>query len=205
MVNRRYEKQLIFDNVKMKILLASNSPRRKELLQNLGFGFEVVSVDCDEIYPEKLAVEEIAGFLSELKAAAFRPLVNDEVLLTADTIVALNGTVLGKPNNEVEAKEMLEKLSGKTHQVLTGITIKNTINKITQTDVAEVTFDIISPAEIDYYVANFKPFDKAGSYGIQEWIGMAKIKNIKGNFYTIMGLPTHLVYKILKDLEREAS
>ena len=189
----------------MKILLASNSPRRKELLQNLGFGFEVVSVDCDEIYPKELEVEDIAGFLSELKANAFRHLVDEEVLITADTIVALDGNILGKPKTDCEAKEMLEKLSGKTHHVLTGITIKNKIKTITQTDVAEVTFDTISPAEIDFYVTNFKPFDKAGSYGIQEWIGMAKIKNIKGNFYTIMGLPTHLVYKILKDLELEAS
>lgn len=184
----------------MKILLASQSPRRKELLSNLGFDFEVVKIDCEEILPENIKIEDAAAYLSELKANAFGNLQNHDVLLTADTVVANENQFLGKPKNEIEAKEMLKSLSGKIHQVYTGITIK-TLNKIiTETDVADVEFDEISDEEIDFYIKNYQPFDKAGGYGIQEWLGMSKIKKINGSFYTIMGLPTHLVYKILREL-----
>ena len=185
----------------MKILLASNSPRRRELLTNLGYDFEVVSIDCDEIYPENIAVENIAEFLSNLKSNSFRNLENDEVLITADTIVAIENEVLGKPKDEVHAQEMLRKLSGKTHQVFTGITIRNKEKSISKTDIAHVEIDELSDDEINFYIKNYKPFDKAGSYGVQEWFGMAKIKKIEGSFYTIMGLPTHLVYSILKDFD----
>ncbi|MCD0477000.1 Maf family nucleotide pyrophosphatase [Chryseobacterium sp. LC2016-29] len=184
----------------MKILLASQSPRRKELLSSLGFDFEVVKIDCEEILPEQIKIEEAAAYLSELKANAFRILQNDEVLLTADTVVAIENKFLGKPKDEIEAKKMLQSLSGKTHQVYTGITTKTLDKTITETDVADVEFDEISDEEIDFYIKNYKPFDKAGSYGIQEWLGMAKIKKINGSFYTIMGLPTNLVYKILREL-----
>jgi septum formation protein len=184
----------------MKILLASQSPRRKELLSSLGFDFEVVKIDCEEILPDHIKIEEAAAYLSELKANAFRTLQKDEVLLTADTVVAHENQFLGKPKDEMEAREMLQSLSGKIHQVYTGITIKTLDKTITETDVADVEFDEITSEEIDFYIKNYKPFDKAGSYGIQEWLGMAKIKNINGSFYTIMGLPTHLVYKILKEL-----
>ncbi|WP_304344226.1 Maf family nucleotide pyrophosphatase [Chryseobacterium koreense] len=185
----------------MKILLASNSPRRKELLQNLGFDFDVISVDCEEVYPDDLPTEKVAEYLSELKANSFRNLEKGEVLITADTVVSIGDEILGKPGNEKEAKEMLQKLSGKTHRVFTGITIRTLDKTISKTDVAEVEFEIINSLESEYYVKNFRPFDKAGSYGIQEWLGMAKIKSLHGSFYTIMGLPTHLVYAILKDLE----
>lgn len=185
----------------MKILLASNSPRRKDLLESLGYDFRVVSVECEEVYPENLAPEKIASYLSVLKANAFRNLENDEVLITADTIVALENEVLGKPKDEVHAKQMLRKLSGKTHQVYTGITIRSTEKSISKTDVASVTFAAISETEIDFYVKTYKPFDKAGSYGIQEWLGMAKVSKIEGSYFTIMGLPTHLVYEVLKDFE----
>ena len=184
----------------MKILLGSNSPRRKELLQSLGFDFEVVSIDCDEVFPENLSVEKIAGYLSELKADAYQDLQKNEILLTSDTIVTFEGKVLGKPKNREEAVEMLSHLSGKTHQVYTGISFKTSENIITKTDVAEVEFSKISNDEIDFYIKNYQPFDKAGSYGIQEWLGMAKISRINGSFYTIMGLPTHLVYETLKEL-----
>ena len=184
----------------MKILLGSNSPRRKELLQSLGFDFEVVSIDCDEVFPENLSVENIAGYLSELKADAYRNLEKNEILLTSDTIVTFEGKVLGKPKNREEAVEMLSHLSGKTHQVYTGISFKTSEKIITKTDVSEVEFAEISNDEMDFYIKNYQPFDKAGSYGIQEWLGMAKISRINGSFYTIMGLPTHLVYETLKDL-----
>lgn len=184
----------------MKILLASQSPRRKELLTSLGFDFDVVKIDCEEILPENIKIENAAAYLSELKANAFRKLEQDEVLLTADTVVAIDNQILGKPRDEADAKNMLQKLSGKTHQVYTGITIKTLNKTITETDVADVELEEISEEEIDFYVKNYKPFDKAGSYGIQEWLGMAKITKMNGSFYTIMGLPTHLVYKILKEI-----
>jgi len=184
----------------MKLLLASQSPRRKELLSSLGFDFEVVKIECEEIIPEHIRIEEAAAYLSELKAKAFRELANDEVLITADTVVAIEDQILGKPKDEQEAKQMLRLLSGKTHQVYTGITIKSGSKTITETDVADVELDEMTDDEIEYYIQNYKPFDKAGSYGIQEWLGMAKISRMNGSFYTIMGLPTHLVYKILKEI-----
>jgi len=184
----------------MKILLASQSPRRKELLTSLGFDFEVVKIDCEEILPENIEIENAAAYLSELKANAFRKLERDEVLLTADTVVAIDNQILGKPKDEADAKNMLQKLSGKTHQVYTGITIKTLNKTITETDVADVELEEISEEEIDFYIKNYSPFDKAGSYGIQEWLGMAKITKMNGSYYTIMGLPTHLVYKILKEI-----
>ncbi len=184
----------------MKILLASQSPRRKELLTSLGFDFEVVKIDCEEILPENIEIENAAAYLSELKANAYRKLEQDEVLITADTVVAIDNQILGKPKDEADAKNMLQKLSGKTHQVYTGISIKNLKKTITQTDVADVELEELSDEEIDFYIKTYKPFDKAGSYGIQEWLGMAKIKKMNGSFYTIMGLPTHLVYKILKEI-----
>jgi septum formation protein len=184
----------------MKILLASQSPRRKELLSSLGFDFEVVKIDCEEILPKHIEIGEAAAYLSELKAEAFRKLENDEVLLTADTVVAIDNQILGKPKDEDDAKNMLQKLSGKTHQVYTGITIKTLDKTFTETDVANVEFDEISDDEIEYYVQKYRPFDKAGSYGIQEWLGMAKIRKMEGSYYTIMGLPTHLVYKILNKI-----
>lgn len=185
----------------MKILLASNSPRRKELLTSLGYDFEVVSIDCDEVYPDSLPVENIAAYLSELKSKSFRNLEKDEVLITADTIVAINNEVLGKPKDEFQAKEMLRKLSGQTHQVFTGITVRKKEKSISKTDVASVEIDDLSDDEIDFYIKKYKPFDKAGSYGVQEWFGMAKIKKIMGSYYTIMGFPTHLLYSTLKDFE----
>lgn len=189
----------------MKILLASNSPRRKELLKELGFDFEVVFVDCDEVYPDHLEVDQIAAYLSELKSNAYHTLNQDEILITADTIVALDGQILGKPKDETHAIEMLQKLSGKIHQVYTAITLKTITNVVTKTDIAHVEFDTINEDEMLFYIQNYKPFDKAGSYGIQEWLGMAKIKKIQGSFYTIMGMPTHLVYSLLKDFEQVSS
>lgn len=184
----------------MKLLLASQSPRRKELLASLGFEFEVVKIDCEEIVPEHIKVGESAAYLSELKASVFRELEKGEVLLTADTVVAIDNQFLGKPKDAEEAKQMLNLLSGRIHQVYTGITIKTCEKTVTQTDVAEVEFDEIIDDETDFYIQKYRPFDKAGSYGIQEWLGMAKIKRMNGSYYTIMGLPTHLVYKILKEI-----
>ncbi|NAW50850.1 septum formation protein Maf [Elizabethkingia argentiflava] len=184
----------------MRILLASQSPRRKELLAALGYNFETVNIDCKEIYPTTLAVEKIPAYLAELKARTYTALQENEVLITADTIVVDQNEVLGKPGDKAEAVKMLQKLSGKSHQVITAVSISLNGECFTQTDIAEVEMENISEEEIDYYIQHFKPLDKAGAYGIQEWLGMAKIKRIKGNFYTIVGLPTHLVYEGLKKL-----
>jgi len=185
------------NQLKMKLLLASASPRRQELLASLNFPFEVVKINCDESYPEDLATKNIAGFVAKTKAKAYKDLKKNEILLTSDTIVALENEILLKPKNADEAFDMLKKLSGKTHQVYTSICIKTLDNLITETDCADVTMQIISDDEINYYIEKYKPFDKAGSYGIQEWLGMSKIENINGSYYSIMGLPTHLVYKYL--------
>lgn len=184
-----------------KILLASQSPRRKELLGSLGYDFEIVSVDCDEIYSENMPVSEIAAYLAKLKAESFGKTKADEILLTADTIVAVDGEILGKPADNSAAIEMLLKLSGRIHQVYTGICVRTFDEDIVLTDVADVFFDEITEQEALFYVENFHPLDKAGSYGVQDWLGMAKIKKIEGSFYTVMGLPTHLLYKVLSSLQ----
>ncbi len=187
----------------MKLLLASNSPRRKELLTALGYRFDVVAISCEEQYPASLETKNIAAYLAELKSNSFRDLAADEVLITADTIVAIEDEVLGKPKDQQEAKEMLAKLSGITHQVFTGITIRNHHKTVTLSDVTLVTIAQLTHLEIDWYINNFQPLDKAGSYGVQEWLGMAKISKIEGSFYTVMGLPTHLLYAVLKEFGAE--
>lgn len=183
----------------MKLLLASNSPRRKELLTQLGYEFEVVKIDVDESYPADLKPEHIAEYISEKKAKALNLNIG-EILITSDTIVALKENILLKPESQAEAFEMIKNLSEKTHQVYTAFTIKTTDYQISKTSRTDVEFGEITAEEIRFYIDNFKPFDKAGSYGIQEWIGMAKIKNISGSFYAVMGLPADLVYEELRKL-----
>lgn len=183
----------------MNLLLASNSPRRKELLTQLGYQFDIVMIDVDESYPSDLKPHEIAEYVSAKKAKAFD--VNEnEILLTSDTIVALDQKILLKPKDENEAFEMVKSLSGKVHQVYTAFTLKAVDSEISKTSKTDVEFSQISDEEIKFYIKNYKPFDKAGSYGIQEWLGMTKIKNISGSFYSVMGLPVDLVYEELKKL-----
>lgn len=183
----------------MNLLLASNSPRRKELLTQLGYQFDIVMIDVDESYPSDLKPHEIAEYVSAKKAKAFD--VNEnEILLTSDTIVALDQKILLKPKDENEAFEMIKSLSGKVHQVYTAFTLKAVDSEISKTSKTDVEFSEISDEEIKFYIKTYKPFDKAGSYGIQEWLGMAKIKNISGSFYSVMGLPVDLVYEELKKL-----
>ncbi len=184
---------------KKKIILGSASPRRQELLKKLGFEFTVATIDCPEVYPPELPPADIAGYLSKLKSESYDQLNDGELLITADTVVVLNDRILGKPADADEAYDMLYRLSGTIHQVYTGVTIRSTENTVTATDFASVEFDEFTSTEIKEYIKDCKPFDKAGAYGIQEWAGMAKMKYINGSFYTIMGLPTHLVYTILKD------
>lgn len=183
----------------MNLLLASNSPRRKELLTQLGYQFDIVMIVVDESYPSDLKPHEIAEYVSAKKAKAFD--VNEnEILLTSDTIVALDQKILLKPKDENEAFEMIKSLSGKVHQVYTAFTLKTVDSEISKTSKTDVEFSEISDEEIKFYIKTYKPFDKAGSYGIQEWLGMAKIKNISGSFYSVMGLPVDLVYEELKKL-----
>lgn len=183
----------------MNLLLASNSPRRKELLTQLGYQFDIVKIDVDESYPSDLKPHEIAEYVSAKKAKAFD--VNEnEILLTSDTIVASDQKILLKPKDENEAFEMIKSLSGKVHQVYTAFTLKTVDSEISKTSKTDVEFSEISDEEIKFYIKTYKPFDKAGSYGIQEWLGMTKIKNISGSFYSVMGLPVDLVYEELKKL-----
>jgi septum formation protein len=183
----------------MNLLLASNSPRRKELLTQLGYQFDIVMIVVDESYPSDLKPHEIAEYVSAKKAKAFD--VNEnEILLTSDTIVALDQKILLKPKDENEAFEMIKSLSGKVHQVYTAFTLKTVDSEISKTSKTDVEFSEISDEEIKFYIKTYKPFDKAGSYGIQEWLGMTKIKNISGSFYSVMGLPVDLVYEELKKL-----
>lgn len=183
----------------MNLLLASNSPRRKELLTQLGYQFDIIKIDVDESYPSDLKPHEIAEYVSAKKAKAFD--VNEnEILLTSDTIVALDQKILLKPKDENEAFEMIKSLSGKVHQVYTAFTLKTVDSEISKTSKTDVEFSEISDEEIKFYIKTYKPFDKAGSYGIQEWLGMTKIKNISGSFYSVMGLPVDLVYEELKKL-----
>ena len=187
---------------KYKIILASNSPRRKELLSGLGVDYEVKTLpDVDESYPDGLSGEEIAKHIARGKAEAYRSLIQaDELVITADTIVWLDGTVMGKPKDEEEAKDMLMRLSGKTHQVITGVCLTTASMQKTFATVTDVTFAILTDEEVDYYVTRYQPMDKAGSYGVQEWIGFVGVENLSGSYFNVMGLPIQRLYTELKKL-----
>lgn len=182
-----------------RIILASNSPRRKELLGGLDISFVVdTRNNFEEVYDPSTPHEKIPEVLSEGKSYGFhRELSDDEILITSDTLVLCGSDVMGKPHSRDEAFEMLRKLSGREHKVITAITVRDKTNCKTLSDTAIVHFKELSDKEIWYYIDNFKPFDKAGAYGIQEWIGYIGIGRIDGSFFTIMGLPVHLVYKTL--------
>ncbi len=190
-----------------KIVLGSQSPRRKELLAALNLKFTVKLINSgEETYPQSLAKEDIPSYLAIKKALAYKgSLEEDELLITADTVVVLGDKVLGKPCSKEDAFQMLEALSGKQHSVITGVVFMLASGKGTFVSAkSDVTFSTILREEISFYVENFKPFDKAGSYGIQEWLGYAKVTRIDGSFYNIMGLPTDLVHEVLaKWLDKE--
>ncbi len=183
-----------------RLILASKSPRRNELLKGLGVDFTIKTKDTDESFPRDMDPYQVAGFLSKKKANAFLDkLADDEIILTADTVVILDGQILNKPADDQEAFEMISALSGKEHHVVTGITIGKSASLITRQDTVKVHFKPLTIEEIQYYVQTCKPFDKAGAYGIQEWIGYVAVDRIEGSFYTVMGLPVHLVYEELKN------
>ncbi|HBE40094.1 MAG TPA: septum formation protein Maf [Bacteroidales bacterium] len=183
---------------RFRIILASGSPRRKQLLEELGLEFDVITRNYSEAFPEKLKGEEIALYLSGKKADLFRDeLSENEILITADTIVWCNGRVLGKPSDKEEAYSMIKALSGNTHQVITGVTLLSASAERSFSDITNVTFDFLTAEEINYYIGNFKPFDKAGAYGIQEWIGLAACSRIEGSYFNVVGLPVQKLYREL--------
>lgn len=189
---------MISVNERYDVVLASNSPRRRELLAGMGVDFRVeVMGGIREEYPAALPVEQIAEYISHLKAAAYE-LKRGELLITADTVVVLGNEVLGKPHDEAQAAEMLRKLSGNTHKVITGVTVRTEEKTVSFSDETEVDFAVLSDEEAEYYVGKYKPLDKAGAYGIQEWIGCVGIKGIRGSFYNVMGLPVQKLYEVLK-------
>lgn len=183
-----------------KIFLASKSPRRKQLLAGMGINFETISKDTEEDFDDTLNPEEIARMLSQKKSEAFaeNELPSNYLLITADTIVVLEQTIINKASDDQEAAKMLQLLSGKTHQVITGITLRSREKTLSFSEQSEVVFDTLSQEDIARYIQHYQPFDKAGAYGIQEWIGYIGIKKINGSFYNVMGLPTHRLYETLK-------
>ena len=187
---------------KYRIVLASNSPRRKELLSGLGIQYEVKTLpDIDESYPEGLDGMEIPAFIARSKADAYRSVMQpDELIITADTIVWLDGKVMGKPRDAEEAREMLRALSGQTHQVITGVCLTTPTYQKAFATMTDVTFATLSDEEITYYVDRYSPMDKAGSYGIQEWIGFIGVESISGSYFNVMGLPIQRLYTELKRL-----
>nr|WP_295921501.1 Maf family protein [uncultured Dyadobacter sp.] len=180
------------------LILASNSPRRKQLLQDAGFEFTVTVLPTDENYPPDLPAEAVAAHISGEKAARFQGLYPGTLVLSADTVVIADHHILAKPSDHEDAFRMLKMLSGRHHTVVTAVSLLSDGTIQTVSDAAEVYFRELADWEINYYIEQYKPFDKAGSYGIQEWIGMVGIEKIEGSFYTIMGLPVQVVYQLLK-------
>lgn len=177
-------------------ILASKSPRRQQLLKSLGLDFQTVIKDTEENFPENLAKEEIPVYLARLKAQPFfKDLQPNDLLITADTIVWLNGRVMGKPSSATEAKKMLEELSDNEHQVISGVRLTSSKKFSEFYSVSNVQFKTLTDSEIEHYISVFQPFDKAGAYGIQEWIGLIGITHIEGSFYNVMGLPVQKLYE----------
>lgn len=185
-----------------KLILASASPRRQQLMKDAGFTFEVRLKNVEEKYPQELHLENVPEYLSKVKASAFREeLKADEVLITADTVVCIHDRILGKPADRKEAISMLRELSGNRHLVVTGVSVTTRTEQLSFSSRTDVFFKHLSNEEIIFYVDTYKPFDKAGAYGIQEWIGYIGIERIEGSFYNVMGLPIQKLYETLRKLQ----
>lgn len=180
------------------LILASNSPRRKEIMHNAGFEFSVKVIPTDEAFPADMPVEEVPAFLARNKAECFRATLNNEIVLCADTVVVVEDEIINKPNDVEDARRMLRLLSNRMHRVITGVCIMTDAETFTFVDITQVSFKALSEWEIEYYIHKCQPFDKAGSYGVQDFIGMIGIDKIEGSFYTVMGLPIHRVYQELE-------
>ncbi|MFK8008915.1 MAG: Maf family nucleotide pyrophosphatase [Saprospiraceae bacterium] len=184
--------------INRKIILASKSPRRSQLLREAGFQFEIQTRDIEETYPNTLPAEDVAEFLAEKKAEGVKDFIkSNEIILTSDTTVVMGNTIFGKPKDAHDAFDILKTLSGKSHKVITGVCLLSKDKKRIFKGVSKVTFDQLTDQEIRYYIKEYKPFDKAGAYAIQEWIGLCKIKKVKGTYSNIVGLPMRKVYKEL--------
>lgn len=181
-----------------KLIVASNSARRQQLMRDAGFEFEVHVLDVDETLEVGISNDQAAVYLAEKKNKAYRAIFRDEIVLTSDTVVVSNGEILGKPIDEKEAFKMIASMSGKSHEVISGVCISSPDHKVSFSDTTKVQFEELSPVEIEYYIKNYQPYDKAGSYGIQEWLGMIGIQSIEGSFYNVMGLPINKVYNTLR-------
>lgn len=182
------------------IILASGSPRRQAFFKELNIDFKIQVLPVEENFPENLSKAEITDYLAKLKASAFKNLSDSDILITSDTIVWKDEKALNKPENASDAKRMLQSLSGQMHEVITSVCFTSKYFRLTVNDTTKVWFRPLSEAEIEYYITNYKPFDKAGSYGIQEWIGYIGIEKIEGCYFNVMGLPTRLVYKTLTEI-----
>ncbi|WP_298879886.1 Maf-like protein [uncultured Polaribacter sp.] len=182
------------------VILASGSPRRQQFFKDLDIDFTIQLKEVEEIYPKELKGNEITDYLANLKAAAFDDLSEKDLLITSDTIVWLNNKALGKPKDKVDAFNMLKAMSGKKHEVITSISIKSKYFQKIVNDTTIVTFNNLSNEEINYYIDNYKPYDKAGAYGIQEWIGFIAINNLEGSYFNVVGLPVHKLYQELINL-----
>ncbi len=192
----------MLDNLReYNIVLASKSPRRQELLKGIGVDFTILTKEVDESYPSRLPLIDVAPFLSLKKAKAFEDseLPEDYLVITADTVVIVGNEILGKPKDRDDAVRMLDLLSGKAHKVVTGVTVHTKDKTKTFSVTSKVEFEQLEPREIDYYVDELKPYDKAGAYGVQEWIGYIGVCNVEGSYYNVMGLPTQKLYKVLKN------
>ncbi|QSE96380.1 Maf family protein [Fulvivirga lutea] len=181
------------------LILASKSPRRQQLLKEAGYQFEVLTKEVDESFPDDLDPKDVAAYLSRKKADAFSDEINDSVLITADTVVKVGKTILNKPADENEAFEMLSLLNNRSHEVITGFTIKDKSRQVTKSCTTIVHFRNLTDDELWHYIKTYKPFDKAGAYGIQEWIGMVGIDKIEGSYFNVVGLPVHAIAEALKD------
>jgi septum formation protein len=185
-----------------RIILASKSPRRKQLLEWAEIPFDVMVKDTDEMYPASLSIEKVPVYIARNKALAVKEeLSHDRLILAADTIVVLNGKVIGKPTSKENAVQILSELSGQVHQVITGVVLMRDDTEIAFADITEVEFHKLGQEQIEFYVNKYKPYDKAGAYAIQEWIGVVGIKRVKGDFYNVMGLPVSRVMKALSEFE----
>ena len=185
-----------------RLILASASPRRRELLASCDLDFTLAEkFECEECYPADLEADKVAEYLSQLKSNAYpHTLATNDILLTADTVVIVGGEILGKPKDSADAERMLKMLSGATHKVVTGVTLRTAKQTISFSAESSVTFRTLEAEEIAYYIEKYRPLDKAGAYGIQEWIGYIGIKGIEGSFYNVMGLPVQRLYSALKEL-----
>ncbi len=181
------------------LILASGSPRRKQLLEEMGLNFKVLTKPIDEVFPNGLVPKEVAEILSRQKADAFheKDFAENTLIITADTVVTLEGEILGKPSDRKDAIAILNRLSGKPHEVITGVTLRTKSKVFTFSVSTKVVFKVLNEVEIHYYIDTFKPYDKAGAYGIQEWIGHVAIESIEGSYFNVMGLPTHRLYEEL--------